>query len=161
MRCRELFKGHSVLQVCADSAWIETTSGRKCFLTLMDQATRYIAVRLLHSEQSTDFIKGVERAWVKQFGCPKYLRVDEAKAWSSQALRDFCSNNGITLEVAPAEAHSWLGATERKRQVVRRSIEVYMEQKGTNSFENLKEALIYIPAQVNNMSFVNGYTPNQ
>ena len=148
-------------RLCADSAWIETTSGRKCFLTLMDQATRYIAVRLLHSEQSTDFIKGVERAWIKQFGCPKYLRVDEAKAWSSQALRDFCSNNGITLEVAPAEAHSWLGATERKHQVVRRAIEVYMEQKGTNSFDNLKEALIHIPLQVNNMSFVNGYTPNQ
>ena len=148
-------------RLCADSAWIETTSGRKCFLTLMDQATRYIAVRLLRSAQSTDFIKGVERAWIKQFGCPKYLRVDEAKAWSSQALRDFCSNNGITLEAAPAEAHSWLGATERKHQVVRHAIEVYMEQKGTNSFDNLKEALIYIPSQVNNMSFVNGYTPNQ
>ena len=71
-------------RLCADSAWVETTSGRKCLLTLMDQATRYIAVRLLHSEQGTDFIKGVERAWIKQFGCPKYLRVDEAKGWASQ-----------------------------------------------------------------------------
>ena len=70
-------------RLCADSAWIETTSGRKCLLTLMDQATRYIAVRLLHSEQGTDFIKGVERAWIKQFGCLKYLRVDEAKGWAS------------------------------------------------------------------------------
>ena len=113
-------------RLCADSAWIETTSGRNA-----------PGLNSLDAQSTSE--------------C-----VDEAKAWSSQALRDFCSNNGITLEVAPAEAHSWLDATERKHQVVRRAIEVFLEQKGTNSFDNLKEALIYIPAQANNMSFVNG-----
>ena len=148
-------------RLVADSAWVDTTEGRKCVLTLMDQATRYVAIRLLSSEKATDFIKGVERAWIKQFGVPKMLRVDEAKAWSSEALRQWTSEHGISLEVAPAESHHWLGAVERKHQVVRRSLELYMDSKGERSFSNLKEAAVYIPIQVNNMSFVRGFTPNQ
>ena len=148
-------------RLVADSAWIDTTSGRRCILTLMCQATRYVAVRLLASEKATDFIKGVERAWIKQFGVPKYLRVDEAKGWASQALRDWTSDNGIVLEVAPAECHSWLGSVERKHQVVRRAVELFMDDRGERNVSNLKDALVYIPGQVNNMSFVRGFTPNQ
>ncbi|CAE6924520.1 GIP [Symbiodinium sp. CCMP2592] len=148
-------------RVMADSAWVDTDDGRKCILTIMDQATRYVAVRLLHSEKRTDFINGVERAWIKQFGVPKYLRVDEAKGWASQALRNWASDHGVTLEVAPAECHSWLGSVERKHQVVRRAIELFMDDRGEKSFSNLKDALVYIPGQINNMSFVRGFTPNQ
>ena len=148
-------------RLVADSAWVDTTEGRKCVLTLMDQATRYVAIRLLSSEKATDFIKGVERAWIKQFGVPKMLRVDEAKAWSSEALRQWTSEHGISLEVAPAESHHWLGAVERKHQVVRRALELYMDSKGGRTFANLKEAAVYVPSQVNNMSFVRGFTPNQ
>ena len=147
-------------RVMADSAWVDTDNGRKCILTIMDQATRYVAVRLLHSEKGSDFIKGVERAWIKQFGVPKYLRVDEAKGWASQALRNWASDHGVTLEVAAAECHSWLGSVERKHQVVRRAIELFMDDRGAKSFANLKDALVYIPGQISNMSFVRGFTPN-
>ena len=52
-----------------------------------------IAVRILQSEKSTEFIKGLERTWVRHFGLPKYFRVDAAKGWESKAVRDWCSDN--------------------------------------------------------------------
>ncbi|CAJ1343452.1 unnamed protein product, partial [Effrenium voratum] len=54
-------------------------------VTVMDQATRYVAIRLLKTEQSVDFIKGMERSWVKHWGCPRFVRADEAKGWASLA----------------------------------------------------------------------------
>ena len=147
-------------RVLADSAWVDTKDGRKCVLTLMCQATRYVAVRVLHSEKSTEFVKGIERSWVKHFGPPKYL-IDEAKGWSSQFVREWCADHNATIEVAPAEAHSWLGACERRHQVVRRALELYMDEKGERTVKTLAEAAIYIPSQVNNLSFVKGFTPHQ
>ncbi|CAE7354048.1 GIP [Symbiodinium microadriaticum] len=148
-------------RLMADSAWVDLEGGRRCVLTVMDQATRYVAVRLLESERATEFIKGIERSWIKQFGVPKMLRIDEAKGWSSKALREWTSMNNITLEIAPAECHNWLGAVERKHQVVRRALEIYMDEKGGRTLSHLKEALVYVPGQINNLSFVRGFTPNQ
>ncbi|CAE7676733.1 unnamed protein product [Symbiodinium sp. CCMP2592] len=148
-------------RIMADSAWIDLEGGRRCVLTIMDQATRYVAVRLLESERATEFIKGIERAWIKQFGVPKMLRIDEAKGWSSLALREWSPLHNVTLEIAPAECHNWLGAVERKHQVVRRALEIYMDEKGGRTLSHLKEALVYVPGQINNLSFVRGFTPNQ
>ena len=148
-------------RVFADSAWIEVKGGRRCVLTIMDQATRYVAVRLLESEKSTDLVKGVERAWIKQFGVPKFLRIDEAKGWAAAVLRDWASQHNVTLEIAPAECHNWLGSVERKHQVVRRALEIYMDAKGERNLSNLKEALVYTPGQVNQLSFTRDFTPEQ
>lgn len=148
-------------RVVCDSAWIQLGPDRQCVLTLCDEATRYIAVRILNSEKSTEFIKGVERAWVRHFGVPRYLRVDSAKGWESRAVRDWCSDHGVILGVAPAESHNWLGVVERRHQVVRRALEIYMEDEGEANLTNLKEAAIYVPPRINQMSFVKGFTPTQ
>ncbi|CAJ1383601.1 unnamed protein product [Effrenium voratum] len=96
-------------RIVVDSAWINTDTGRKCVLTILDQATRYVAVRILKAERVEELIKGIERAWIKQFGVPRSLRTDEAKGWASRMLRDWASDKNIALEIAPAEAHNWLG----------------------------------------------------
>ena len=91
-------------RLVVDSSWIQLETGRQCVLTMCDEATRYIAVRILQSEKSTEFVKGLERTWVRHFGLPKYLRVDAAKGWESKAVRDWCSDKGVIrviLEVAP------------------------------------------------------------
>lgn len=56
---------------------------------------------------------------------------------------------GIILEVAPAEAHNWLGVLERKHQVVRRSLEPYMDEVGGATLPALREACIYVPPRIN------------
>lgn len=146
--------------VC-DSSWIQLGPERQCILTLVDEATRYLVVRILKSEKSTEFVKGVERAWVRHFGVPSYIRVDSAKGWESRAVRDWCSDHGVILEVAPAESHNWLGVVERRHQVVRRALELYMEDMGGASLASLKEAAIFVPPKINMMSFTRGFTPMQ
>ena len=148
-------------RIVVDLAWIAVEGGRRCVLTIQDQATRYIAVRILKNEKAEDLIKGVERAWIKQFGTPKYLRTDEAKGWASKALREWTAERNIALEIAPAESHNWLGAVERKRQVVRRALELYMEDSGKKNDSGLLQACVYVPSQINSMSMVQGFTPQQ
>ena len=36
-----------------------------------------------------------------------------------------------------------------------------MDEKGGRTLSHLKEALVYVPGQINNLSFVRGFTPNQ
>ena len=135
--------------------------GRQCVLTIVDHATRFCAIRILKSEKAEEFTKGLERAWVKHFGIPKLLRVDEAKGWASKHVREWASSRGITIEVQPAEAHSWLGVVERKHQVIRRALELYQDAVGKHDKETLKEAAIYVPHAVNQLSFHKGFSPQQ
>ena len=136
-------------------------TGRQCVMTIVDHATRYCAIRILKSEAAEEFRKGLERCWFKHFGVPKYLRMDEAKGWSSKHVREWCASRGIAIEVQPAEQHSWLGVVERKHQVVRRALELYQDDLGRHDIAALKEAAIYVPHTINQMSMVRGFTPQQ
>ena len=120
-----------------------------------------MTVRVLASEQSKELLKGLERAWIKHFGVPKIIRIDEAKGWSATLIREWCSDHGVELEIAPAEAHSWLGAVERRHQVVRRSLELYMEDRQDRTRTGLREAAIFVPGQINLLSSVKGFSPAQ
>ena len=64
-------------------------------LTVVDHATRYCAIRILNSEKAEEFTKGLERCWLKHFGIPKILRIDEAKGWASKHV------NGLAREESP------------------------------------------------------------
>ena len=136
-------------------------TGRQCVLTIIDHATRYCSIYILRSEKAEAFTKGLERAWLKHFGVPKILRIDEAKGRSSAHVREWAAQRGITLEVQPAENHTWLGVVERKHQVVRRALELYMDQCGSHDLDALKEAATYVPHSINQLSFHRGFTPQQ
>ena len=66
-------------------------------------------------------------AWARHLGLPKMMRVDEAKGWASRALWGWASDHNVTLQVAPAECHFWLGADARKHQVTRKASEMDMD----------------------------------
>ena len=136
-------------------------TGRQCVLTVVDHATRYVAIRILKNEKAEEFTKGLERCWLKHFGTPQILRIDEAKGWSSNHVREWATQRGISLEVQPAENHSWLGVVERKHQVVRRALELYMDQCEKHDLVALKEAARYVPHSINQLSFHKGLTPQQ
>ena len=92
-------------------------------------------------------MKGLERSWIRHFGVPKYLRVDSAKGWEARVVRDWCADKGIILEVAPAEAHNWLGVVERKHQVVRRSLELYMDELGGATLSSIEGGMHLRPTK--------------
>ena len=135
--------------------------GRRCALTVVDHATRYCAIRILNSEKAEEFTKGLERCWLKHFGIPKILRIDEAKGWASKHVREWANSRGITVELQPAEQHSWLGVVERKHQVIRRCLELYQDEVGKHDKASLKEAAVYVPHAVNQLSFHKGFSPQQ
>eukprot|EP00434_Breviolum_minutum_P039726 symbB.v1.2.035289.t1/scaffold4713.1/size41565/3 len=112
-------------------------------------------------DKSTEFLKGLERAWVRHFGLPKIIRVDSAKGWSAEAIREWTSERGVALEVSPAEAHSWLAAVERKHQVTRRALEIYMEDNNQVNNKGLEEACIHVPPRINQLSWTRGLSPYQ
>ena len=118
-------------------------------------------MRILKSERADEFTKGLERAWIKHFGLPRLLRIDEAKGWASKHVREWAASRGIELEVQPAENHSWLSVVERKHQVVRRALELYQDDIGRHDVAALKEACIYVPHSINQLSFHRGFSPQQ
>ena len=148
-------------RLMADTAWVDTEDGRCCIMTMMDQATRYVCLRIMKDEKSTTLVKGIERGWIKHFGTPKHLRIDEGKGFAATYLRDWCSERGIMIEISPAESHNWLGSVERKHQVVRKALELYMDERGGRSKKLLEEAAVYCPGQINSLSYTKGFTPAQ
>lgn len=65
------------------------------------------------------------------------------------------------MEVSPAEAHSWLAAVERKHQVTRRALELYMEDIDSVTTKGLEEACIHVPPRINQLSWTRGFSPYQ
>jgi hypothetical protein len=130
-------------------------------LTIVDHATRFCAIRILKGETAEELTKGIDRMWFKHLGVPKYIRIDEAKGWTSKHVREWADSRAITLEVQPAEQHTWLGVVERKHQVIRRALELYQDDLGRHDLTALKEAAIYVPHAINQTAMVRGFTPQQ
>ena len=49
-----------------------------------------------------------------------------------------------------------LGVVERRHQVLRRALELHMDDKGGHTLSVLKDAAIYVPPKLNGMSFTTG-----
>ena len=71
------------------------------------------------------------------------------------------SEHHIQLEVSPGKAHERLAVLERRHQVVRRSIELFLFESGDFSDAGIINALNYVIPQVNRQPNVHGYSPMQ
>lgn len=67
----------------------------------------------------------------------------------------------IDHRVSPGEAHQRLGLVERKHQVLRKAIELYLEDQKVEGFDGIRQALTYIMPQLNSQTTVAGYSPTQ
>ena len=76
-------------------------------------------------------------------------------------MKEFLSDLGIAHTMAPGEDHTRLGAVERRHQLLRKSIEIYMHDRGLNSKDGIKTALSYIIPQINSSCTVAGFSPAQ
>ena len=102
----------------------DTFAGRTVLvLSMLDAATKYVVARPLQSETSEQFLRAIERGWVKLFGPPHVLQVDAHPSWSSAAAREWATMQGVELLISPGEAHQRLAQVERRHQVLRRAID--------------------------------------
>ena len=114
-------------------------------------------------ERSEEFIKQLERAWIRNFGPMQTLQVDEHRAWSSDAMREWCTEHGIQLQISPGQSHTRLAILERRHQVTRRALTLFLNANPGIAAEpdGLITALNYVIPQINRMPNVCGYSPVQ
>lgn len=75
------------------------------------------------------------------------------------------SDHGIFLEISPGQAHTRLSILERRHQVLRRAIELFVQQHlrlhDVDQKTAVETALIYVVPQVNNVPNIHGYSATQ
>jgi hypothetical protein len=119
-------------------------------------------VRLVDTENAAEAIRALERGWLREFGAPQRLLVDDGRAFCSQEFLDCTDKHGIKLVIAPGEAHNWLGMVERAHAVLREAIEIYLETEGqAKTLENLRDALNIVPAQLNRLMHHKSFSSTQ
>ena len=152
-------------RVQADTLWIKIPGVRnkQPVLMMSDAMTRLLAARHLKSETTEEYIKQLEMAWVGFFGPMKTLQVDEHRAWSSDAMREWATEQGIQLVISPGQSHTRLAILERRHQVTRKAISLFLESNPTVAADRdaLVIALNYIVPQLNRTPNVHGYSPIQ
>ena len=153
-------------RVQVDTLWITPPNHVRALPVLMmsDAMTRLLAARLLPTEDSEEFIRAIEKAWIRSFGPMKILQVDEHRAWSSDKIRSWCSENGIELVISPGQSHTRLGILERRHQVTKRAMTLFMQENqlpGKPAAELVIHSLNYVVPQINRMPNVKGFSPIQ
>ena len=146
-------------RILADAMWIQLSTQHTRptpVLTIIDSSTKLMAARVLNSEQTTDFISALERGWIRHFGAPHTLQIDEARGWSSETLRSWSSDHGIFLEISPGQAHTRLSVLERGHQLLRRAVELFVKQhlrqRDVDPRAAIETALIYVVRDIVNTS---------
>ena len=153
-------------RVQADTLWVTIPGQRQQQPVLMisDCTTRLLAARhLLGGEKTEEFIKHLERAWIRNFGPMRVLQVDEHRAWSSDAMRAWCTENGIQLQISPGQSHTRLAILERRHQVTRRALNLFLDGNPNlaGSPDALITALNYVIPQINRTPNACGFSPIQ
>eukprot|EP00435_Cladocopium_sp_Y103_P011780 s1452_g3.t1 len=145
----------------ADVLWFKIDKHKIPALSLVDEATKYQAAAVIHSERAEHFQQAIERLWIRNFGCPKVLITDEGRGWNADRFNEWTSDQMIEHVVAPGEAHTRLALVERRHAVLRKAAEVWMDDQKMVTVEGLKQALCYVVPQLNASPTVCGFSPSQ
>ena len=145
--------------------WIRLNRGTDTrpvpILVMSDVTTRLVAARLIPDEKTSSFLQALERGWIRHFGTMNVLQVDEHRGWCSDAMLDWASQHNVEFQISPGKAHERLAILERRHQVVRRAVELFLFESGDYSNEGIIKALNYVIPQINRQPNVYGYSPTQ
>ena len=147
--------------VQSDVLWLKLGDKKIPVLSMVDTATKYQAGAVIYGEKTSDFLHAFERCWIRHFGCPTVLVTDEGRGWASDEMMSWAANHNIQHMISPGEAHTRLSLVERRHQILRKSLEVYMDDMQLTSVNGLREALAYTLPQINSTPSVAGYSPSQ
>ena len=131
--------------------WLEIDKkGKKvAILSMVDESTRLMAARLITDEKPPTLSKAIERSWIRHYGPTQTLKVDEATGWGSD------------LKVSPGQVHNRTSIVERRHQLLRRALQIYLDDNQISGIDAIQEALAWVVPSLNQHTFVNGFTPVQ
>ena len=110
-------------------------------LAMLDAGTKFMVARILDSETTDSFLKCIERGWIRHYGTPHKLQVDEHRGWASDTLKAWTSDHGVDLIISPGQAHTRLSLVERRHQVLRKATELFIADYSIDKDMFLKEIL--------------------
>ena len=147
--------------VQADVMWIKVEKKKLPILSMVDMATKYQVAALLVGERSDHLIHAIERCWLQHFGPPTCLWTDEGRGWCSDQFSEWTTQHGISHEVSPGEAHTRLSVVERRHQILRKSLEVFIYDLSLSGADGVRQAITYVIPQLNAQPTVAGFSPAQ
>ena len=67
----------------------------------------------------------------------KELITDEGRGWLHEDMANFLAELNILHTVALGEAHTRIGAVERRHQVLCKAVEIYMNDRGLKNVDDV------------------------
>ena len=61
--------------------WIDLEKEKVPILHIIDLATKYQVAAVVKGEKAYNFVKALERGWLRHSGTPKKLISDESRGW--------------------------------------------------------------------------------
>ena len=145
----------------SDVLWVKLSSKKFPILSMVDTSSKFQAAAVLYGERTSDFIHALERGWIRHFGCPRTLITDEGRGWASDDMLAWTSSMNIQHMISPGEAHTRLGIVERRHSILRKAVEIYMDDLDLHTVDGLRQALAYVLPQINSTPSVAGFSPSQ
>lgn len=73
----------------------------------------------------------------------------------------WAEEHDIEMKISPGQAHTRTTIVERRHQLLRKSLSIFMVENGLYNLDGLHTALSWTVPTLNQHTFVNGYTPMQ
>ena len=127
------------------------------FLHLVDHATRYSASAVIKSKRKEVIVDEIFKIWIKIFGYPKKILVDNGGEFNNQDFRDFCENLNITIKTTAAESPWSNGLVERHNAIMGEGVSKVVEDTSCS----LEVALAWAVSAKNALQNLHGFSSNQ
>ena len=132
-------------------------SRKTWFLHLIDHATRYSASSVIHSKRKEVIVEEIFKIWIRIFGHPKKVLVDNGGEFDNSEFIDFCENMNIKVKTTAAESPWSNGMVERHNGVIGESVTKIMNEVDCS----LEIALSWALSAKNSLQNFYGFSPNQ
>ena len=130
-------------------------------LNLVDQASCYQLVIPFHERETSEVIKRlVAEHWVRIFGPPKEVVIDQARTNLGEYLQSYFDSQGCHVHQIAGEAHWQLGRTENHGGWFARVLDRTMAEFMPSNKTKWEECVLHSPVK-NSMIQSYGYTPHQ
>lgn len=146
-------------KVSVDGFEWQSKSGLTVYvLHVLDESTRFHVGQRI-TRDGNNSIRMMKQLWMSWAGPPKIIAHDQGGEFISQPWKDFLQTNGIQpyLSAAPWQR----GRIERHGGIVQEMLERMDNERGITSVHEFDDILNQCFHAKNNMSIVNGYSPEQ
>ena len=136
----------------------DLTSKNYPILGIICDATHLHAAIRLESRRPDDVLKGFQDAWLRNFGYPLRLTVDDDGSFKS-TFHEAMDDSGTFLDFIPPEAHHQLGTIERHIGTLRTILEKVVDSTPCTTAEEIDRALIAGVYAKNSATWSSGRPP--